>query len=186
MEASLSVSITNATCAIVLTLVLPIVYQLANGRFLRIRAATDSEVTGTSATAVRFSILTIRFAIFFYLVNHLGFAMAESAVLFTLSGVIAAAAAPVSPTIQSLMTTSVEADRYGEVLGAIGLFHALARSLIPDFIQFIYSVTFGNDAETVFWVLCLLFGGTFVLSLQIRPRQFYRHKNSSSTLDMNL
>jgi len=168
MDASLFVSITNATRATVLIFVLPMASRLASGRYSWTRAATGSE-TGTSTTAVRFSILIIRVAILFDLVSHLGFAMADNTIMFTLSGVFAAAAAPVSPTIQSLMTSYVGADRYGELLGTVSLVHALARSFIPAFIQLIYSVTVCKAAGTVFLVLSFLFAGAFVLSLQIRP-----------------
>ena len=170
MEATLFVSITNATRAVVLTVVLPMVSQLANGRILGMSgAAADPEARDTAATALRFSIVTLRVAVLFDLISHLGFAMADGPILFTLSGIIAAAGAPVSPTIQSLMVTYVEADKIGELLGTVALFHGLARSLVPAFIQFIYGVTVGSAPGTIFWILAFLFGGTFVLSLQIRP-----------------
>jgi hypothetical protein len=93
--------------------------------------------------------------------------MAETTMLFTLSGVLAAAGAPISPTIQSLMTTYVDAEKVGELLGAVSLLHALARCLLPAIIQFVYSTTIRHAPGTVFCLLGGIFTGTFLLSLRI-------------------
>ena len=159
-EASFFVSLTNATRAAVLTAVMPLLLRLAN------RSASGRGKA--SVTTVKFSIRTIQVAILLEAVSHLGFAMAETTMLFTLSGVLAAAGAPISPTIQSLMTTYVDAEKVGELLGAVSLLHALARCLIPAIIQFIYSMTIRGAPGTVFWVLSGLFTGTLLLSLRIQ------------------
>ena len=162
-EASLFVSLTNATRAVILTAVMPLISRLAS--------QSTSRAPGmgkTSVTTVRFSIRTIQAAILLECVSHLGFAMSENAMLFTLCGVLAAAGAPISPTIQSLMTIYVDAEKAGELLGAVSLIHALARCLIPAIIQFIYSTTIGHAPGTVFWVLSGFFTGSFLLSLRIR------------------
>jgi hypothetical protein len=167
-EASLFVSLTNATRAIILTAVMPLMLQLANGRIFGISMTGALERGEPSVTTVRFSIRTIQVAILLELLSNLGFAMADNTILFTLSGVLAAAGAPLSPTSQSLMTTYVDAEKIGELLGAVSLLHALARCLIPAIIQFVYSMTIDHASGAVFWVLSGFFGGTFLLSLRIR------------------
>ena len=167
-EASLFVSLTNATRAIILTAVMPLMLQLVNGRVFGL-SMTSARGTGEAPiTTVRFSIRTIQVAIVLELLSQAGFAMAGNGILFTLSGVLAAAGAPLSPTSQSLMTTYVDAGKIGELLGAVSLLHALSRCLIPATIQLIYSMTVGHASGAVFWVLSGLFAGTFLLSLRIR------------------
>lgn len=168
MEASLFVSITNASRAIVLTLILPAISHLATRQRFAPTTSTDLNVRDRSTNALQFSIKMIRVAIFFDLLGHSGFAMASNGYLFIISGIVAAIGATVSPTAQSLMTTYVEAERIGELLGAVSLLHALARSLIPACLQLTYSLTVQTEPATVLWGGALLFGGILLLSFRIR------------------
>jgi MFS family permease len=168
MEASFFVSLTNATRAIILTAVIPLLSRLASGRVVGFSTSRALDMGKAAVTTVRFSIRTIQVAILLELLSNLGFAMADNTMLFTLSGVLAAAGAPISPTVQSLMTTYVDAEKVGELLGAVSLLHALARCVIPAIMQFVYSTTIRHAPGTVFWILSGFFTGTFLLSLRIR------------------
>ena len=163
MEASLFVSVTNGTRAII-----PILSRMVRRPIPQREPDAEEEASNKSTTGTEFSISIIRLALLFDLVSHLGFAMAGNAVLFTLSGILAAAAAPASPTIQSLMTTYVDGGRIGELLGTVSLFHAVARGLLPTSMQLIYSMTLVHTPGIVFWILGGLFAGLFVLSLWIK------------------
>ena len=160
-EASLFVSITNATRAIILTWIVPIIPRLTGGRSPTATTDTHLEIRDTSTPVLRITITTIRAALLIDLMSLTGVGMTGSTVLFTLLGVAASAGALVSPLAQSLMTTYVEVDRIGELLGTVSLFHALARSLIPAFMQFVYGMTVADYPGAVFCVPVLLFGDHF-------------------------
>ena len=166
-EASLFVSINNATRAIILTWIVPIISRLTVGRSPAATTDTHLEMRQSSDPVLRITITTIRAALLIDLMSLTGVGMTGSTVLFTLLGVAASAGALVAPLAQSLMTTYVEVDRIGELLGTVSLFHALARSLIPAFMQFIYGMTVANYPGAVFCVPVLLFGTTLVMSMQL-------------------
>lgn len=168
MEASLFVSLTNATRAIILTAILPLISRLASRKISGRNLSGAPDSRRASAATVRFSIRTIQIAVFGEVLSQIGFAMADNAALFTAAGVLAAAGAPVSPTIQSLMTTYVDSGKTGELLGAVSLLHALGRCFIPAVMQLVYSMTVTQASGMVFWVLSGFFAGAFLLSLRIR------------------
>lgn len=168
VEASMFVSLTNATRALILAAIMPLMAKLAKSNAFGNGTSPAPGMGKPSGNTVRFSIRTIQIAILLELLSHLGFSLADNTILFTLSGVLAAAGAPLSPTTQLLMTTYVDTEKVGELLGAVSLLHALSRCLIPATIQFVYSMTIRHAPGAVFWVLSGIFTGTFLLSLQIR------------------
>jgi MFS family permease len=168
MTASIFVSITNATRAIILSFLLPLVFQYARKQSRTPSMANGRLAKDPSATHVRSSLWAVRIAILFESISSVGFAVSSGPVIFTMSGVIAAAAAPMSPVIQSLMTTYVEPERVGELLGAVTLLHALARSFVPAGLQLVYSLTLRDTPGTVFWIMGGLFAIMFALSLYVR------------------
>lgn len=169
LEASLFVSITNATRAIILTLIVPVLWRMMRRPTPEVQTSPEQEAYNNKATSdTGFSVSIIRLALLLDLLSHFGFAIAESTVLFTLSGVLAAAGAPISPTIQSLMTTYVDSGRIGELLGTVSLLHAIAKGLIPTSMQLIYSITLVNAPGAIFWILGGLFGSLFIVSLWIQ------------------
>ncbi|KXL42004.1 MAG: hypothetical protein FE78DRAFT_173955 [Acidomyces sp. 'richmondensis'] len=164
MSASLFISITNATRAAILACILPMGFRLAKQK----ARETDFMVPSREKTNIQHNLLAIRIALFFDLVSQLGFVMANHTAFFTVSGMIAAAGAPASPIMQSLMTNYVAPEKTGELLGAISLCHALARSVIPASLQLIYSLTVANAPRSIFCVLSVIFACTFIVSLTIR------------------
>lgn len=164
ISASFFISITNATRAVILACILPMGFKLAKWK----SREANLMAPALPHTNVPHNLLAVRVALFFDLISQLGFAFVNHTALFTVSGMIAAAGAPASPIMQSLMTNYVPAEKTGELLGAISLCHALARSLIPASLQLIYSLTVGDAPRTIFWVLSVIFACTFVMSLIIR------------------
>jgi hypothetical protein len=116
-----------------------------------------------------FDLGLIRLAIFFDTVGFLGYTLARTGPLFTLAGVAASLGGIGSPTLQSALTKHVPAERTGQLLGALGLLHALARIVSPTVFGIIYASTVGKFTQTVFLCLCATFGLAFVLSWFIRP-----------------
>lgn len=116
-----------------------------------------------------FDLVILRVAIFFDILGFLGFTLSRTGPPFILSGVVASLGGIGSPTLQSSLTKHVPAERTGQLLGAMGLLHALARVVAPAVFNAIYSATVGTFRQTVFVCLCSTFGVAFLASLFIRP-----------------
>ena len=61
------------------------------------------------------------------------------------------------------------ADRTGQLLGAMGLLHALARVVAPTVFNAIYAATVGTFTQLVFVCLTSVFGIAFVAAFFVRP-----------------
>ncbi|KAK5011328.1 hypothetical protein LTR28_003912 [Elasticomyces elasticus] len=153
-----TVNVCRVTCLIV---VLPLVT-----RFVRAKTDPNDHV---SRGALRFDLNVIRTAVFFDTVGYLGYTLARTGALMTVSGALAAVGGIGSPTLQAVLTKHVPADRTGQLLGASGLLHALARVVAPTIFNGIYSVTVGKFTQTVFVCLTATFGVAFALSWFLKP-----------------
>src|SRR5204863_2674694 len=63
----------------------------------------------------------------------------------------------------------VPPDCTGQLLGAIGLLHALARVISPTLFNLIYSLTVGSIPQAVFMCLSIVFGVALLLTWFIKP-----------------
>lgn len=111
----------------------------------------------------------IRVSIVFDLIGYMGYAFTPSGALMIVAGMIASLGGVGPPTLQSSMTKHIPADRTGQVLGASGLLHALARVAAPVIFNIIYSKTVAKFAGTVFVCLGSVFVIVFVVSWFIKP-----------------
>lgn len=161
LEQSIFVSIVNTCRVCCLIIILPIVTRLVRGK----NASKSQKNSGSDL----FDLSVIRFAIFFDTLGYLGYTLARKGSLFILSGAIASIGGIASPTLQSALTKHVPPDRTGQLLGASGLLHALARVVAPTIFNAIYSITVGKFTQTVFVCLTVVFGLAFVVSWFIRP-----------------
>lgn len=163
-ESSIFVSIVNSVRVINLLLVLPTVTRLVRGPRNGQQPNTGSDML---------DIVLIRLSIMFDIIGYIGYSVVRTGSLMTLSGMVAALGGMGSPTLQSSLTKHVPPDRTGQLLGAMGLLHALARVVAPTIFNLIYSLTVGKFTQTVFVCLASVFGLTFVLSWFIRPHGTY-------------
>lgn len=160
-ETSVFMSVVNTcrvTCLIVL---LPLI-----ARFLR---GPKTDLPARQSGSDRVDLAVIRTAIFFDMMGYVGYATVRTGPLFIMSGAIASIGGMGSPTLQSAVTKHVPPDRTGQVLGAIGMLHALARVVGPTIFNLIYSRTVGKFTQTVFVCLAATFGLAFFLSWFIKP-----------------
>lgn len=111
----------------------------------------------------------IRVAISLEVIGYFFYATANSGAMFYCAGVFASLGGVGSPTLQSALTKHVPHGKVGQLLGATGLLHALARVLGPITFGFIYWKTVGTVPQTVFVVLSCCFGIAFCISWFIRP-----------------
>ncbi|KAH0537589.1 hypothetical protein FGG08_005621 [Glutinoglossum americanum] len=163
LETSIFLSTVNICRVLNLLIVLPLVTLIIRGR-----RPDRSSMTRRSGMDI-LDINIIRIAVLFDLLGYLGYSVVRTGTLFTLSGAIASIGGMGSPTLQSALTKHVPHDRTGQLLGATGLLHALARVVAPTVFNLIYSLTVGKFTQTVFVCLASTFGVALVCSWFIKP-----------------
>lgn len=155
-------SIVNGSRVFALLIILPTLVQIFRGGRRSQRPAKQS---GSDL----FDLSVIRVSIFFDTLGYLGYTLARHENVLKLSGAVAALGGMGSPTLQSALTKHVPADRAGQLLGAVGLLHALARVIAPIVFSNIYALTVGEYPQAVFVSLTATFGLAFIASWFIRP-----------------
>lgn len=153
-------TIVNSSRVFCLIAILPLLTRLIRGK-----ADPAKKNTGSDS----FDLTVIRIAVFFDTLGYLGYTLSRQGPPFILSGVLAAIGGIGPPTLQSALTKHVPAEQTGQLLGASGLLHALARVVAPTVFQAIFSSTVGKFTQTVFVCLTSTFGLAFVISWFIRP-----------------
>jgi len=111
----------------------------------------------------------IRGSVIFEFLGYIGYAFTPSGAIMFLSGMVASLGGIGSPTLQSSLTKAIPADMTGQILGASGLLHALARVVAPTIFNLIYMKTVGIYAGTVFICLASIFLIILVLSWFLKP-----------------
>ena len=160
-ESSVFVSSVNCSRVFVLLAVLPAISRIFRG------PKSIANLQNTGFDMIDLSV--IRIAILFDLVGFIGYSLVRTGPLFILSGCIASLGGIGSPTLQAAITKHVPDDRIGQVLGAMGLLHALARVVAPTIFNLIYSLTVAKCPQTVFLCLSSAFLLALVISWFIRP-----------------
>ncbi|KAL0259446.1 hypothetical protein SLS55_005183 [Diplodia seriata] len=170
VETSRLVSLVSGSRVFCLLVLLPIITRLYKGR----RSSRSSRRPGLDhqikpSGAEPFDLALIRFAIALDTLGYLGYTLAASGGPFMAAGAVAAAGGMGSPTLQSSLTKHVPADRTGQLLGAMGLLHALARVVAPTVFNALYAATVGRFTQLVFVCLTSVFGLAFVAAWFVRP-----------------
>lgn len=160
-ETSIFVSVCNISRVSALVVILPLLSFLVRGR-----AGSRPQPNSGSD---QLDLWTIRTSVLFEIIGFAGYALANKGNMFLVSGIFASFGGIGSPTLQSALTKHVPHDRTGELLGATGLLHALARIVCPTVFNLIYAATVGTFPQTVFVVLSAWFGVAFAISWGIRP-----------------
>ena len=160
-ESSIFMSIVSTCRVTALLVVLPTIVRLVRGR--------TNHAQQRQSGSDRLDLAIIRIAALFDMAGYIGYATVRTGSLLIVSGAIAAVGGMGSPTLQSALTKHVPPDRTGQLLGAVGLLHALARIIAPTMFNLIYALTVGKFTQTVFVCLAACFGCAFILSLFIRP-----------------
>ena len=160
VESGIFVSTLNVVRVVNLFIVLPIVVRL-----FRTPSADDGTVRGSDML----DIVLIRSSIVFDFLGYIGYALSKHPSVMILSGAVASLGGMGSPTLQASLTKHVPHERIGQMLGATGLLHALARIVGPTIFNLIYSLTVTTYPQTVFVSLAAVFGIAFFMSLLIKP-----------------
>ncbi|KAI1528811.1 BaeS Signal transduction histidine kinase [Pyrenophora tritici-repentis] len=162
LESGRFTTIVNSSRVFSLLIILPILTRIFRGKNARQRNS-GSDV---------FDLSIIRASILFDTLGYLGFVLSRKGELFALSGAIAAIGGIGSPTLGAALTKHVPQDQVGQLLGATGLLHAIARVMGPTVFNGIYSATVGTYRQAVFVCLAGTFGLAFLCSWFIRPHVY--------------
>lgn len=157
-------SATNITRVSALLLLLPLLTRWFRG--------PASQSTAGRHGSDGLDIGIIRVSVIFDFIGYLGYALTPSGGLMIVSGMIAALGGIGPPTLQSSMTKHIPPDRTGQVLGASGLLHALARVVAPVIFSLIYSRTVATYAGFVFVCLASVFVVVFIMSLFLKTGMY--------------
>lgn len=135
----------------------------------RARRASGVEVAEKQSGSDNLDLNIIRFSVFLDTLGYIGYATVRTGGLFTASGILASVGGMGSPTLQSALTKHVPQDRVGQLLGATGLLHALARIISPTVFSLLYASTVKTMPQAVFIVLACCFAMAFVVSWFVKP-----------------
>lgn len=160
-ETNIFVSIVNTGRVVTLLIVLPLATRLIRG--------PSSKAVMRNSGCDNIDLGIIRLSILFDLLGYVGYATVRTGELFIISGALASLGGMGSPTLSSALTKHVPPDRTGQLLGAMGLLHAIGRIVAPVVFNLIYAKTVGKYTQTVFVCLAATFGLAFIFSLFIRP-----------------
>lgn len=120
---------------------------------------------GTDAVSLNI----IRFAIVADALGFLGFALSPAGPMFILSGAVTSIGGVASPSLQAALTQHIRKENVGQLLGALGLLHALARIIGPMIFTGIYAQTVSWFPDMYFWVLAAMYLMAFAFSWRILP-----------------
>ncbi len=169
-EISAFTSIVNIFRVSCLVIILPLLnYLFRTRRANRQRRESGFVIRERNSGSDILDLSIIRAAIAFEIIGYASFATVRTGPLFLLSGIVSAVGGIGSPTLQSALTKHVPHDKIGQLLGATGLLHALARIVCPLIFNLIYVETVGVFPQAVFVVFTGCFGFAFLFSWFIRP-----------------
>lgn len=164
LETGRFATIVNSSRVISLLVILPLLTRIFRGKngHARLRKSGSD----------LFDLSIIRAAIFFDMMGYLGFILARRGEVFALSGALAAVGGIGNPTLGAALTKHVPQDKVGQLLGATGLLHAIARVVGPIIFNGIFAATVSGFRQTVFVTLCATFGVAFICSWFVVPHVY--------------
>jgi MFS family permease len=177
VDSSNFLSAVNTCRVLALVIVLPLLTRL-------VRGPRKEQSAGRHHGSDLLDVNIIRVAVFFDLIGYVGYATVRSGTLMAVSGAVASLGGIGSPTLQSSLTKHIPSDRTGQVLGASGLLHAIARIIAPAVFNLIYSKTVGHFTQTVFVCLASVFLVAFTMTWFLRPNGEYRVPQEGSSLTL--
>ncbi|KAI9723514.1 MAG: hypothetical protein M1828_004110 [Chrysothrix sp. TS-e1954] len=155
-----AVNITRVLCLLV---ILPLLTRVFRGA-----AKAYNDKPQPSHGCDKLDITLVRLGIFCDTIGYCGYLFSGTPMMFIISGCFAAIGGIASPTLQSSLTKHVPHDRVGQILGASGLLHALARVVAPTIFNALYSETVGKFSKAIFVLLTALFGLAFLAAWALR------------------
>lgn len=171
LESSRFISMTSMVRVIVLVGILPLINYIFRKRpaARRRRENPDNSPAPKEKNhgADEVDLWILRVALVTDVIGITGYIFARSSSMFVASAVMTAFGGLASATIQAAVTKHVPPQRVGQMLGAIGLLHSLARIGAPIVFNQLYAATVEGFPQAFFVLLAALFvlalGASFFL-----------------------
>lgn len=182
LESSRFMSMTSLVRVTALMGVLPAVNWVFRTRPLRkrkeelARAAAEGgeeEPKERNAGADTLDLWILRCALLSEVIGVAGYIFARSAPVFVASAVVASLGGLGSATIQAALSKHVPPERVGQLLGAIGLLHSLARVFGPMVFNQLYAATVETAPRAFFILLWSVFAGALGASFLVTPHGMF-------------
>jgi len=180
-EASRFISLVSMVRVFVLLGIFPVINYIFRTRKLARQRRESGGVAPAekSAGADELDLWILRTAIVSDVLGMVGYAVVRSSPLFIASAVVTAFGGLGSATIQAALSKHVPAERVGQLLGGIGLLHAMTRVVAPILFNGIYAATVKTFPQAVFVVLSALFGAVLIACLFLRPHVYMTEDDDS-------
>lgn len=170
VEISWFVSALSSIRVVVLLVLFPIVNYWFRIRPARRREReTGRALVEKTGGADNVDIWTLRVALLSDTIGALGYAVARTEPVFIMGGMITAIGGLSSATIQSAITKHLPPSSVGEILGAVGMLHALSRVAGPVLFNAMYAMTVETFPQAVFVMLLCLFSIGLLATIVVRP-----------------
>ncbi|KAH6635349.1 major facilitator superfamily domain-containing protein [Chaetomium sp. MPI-SDFR-AT-0129] len=127
----------------------------------------------------------LRAALLSDVVGVTGYIFARSGPVFVLSAFVTSIGGLGSATIQAAITKHVPPQRVGQMLGAIGLLHALARIAAPIVFNQLYAATVESFPQAFFVLLAGLFALAFGASFFVIPHVYMKGEDETAEEEEN-
>lgn len=170
VESSFFISALAMVRVVALLGIMPIVNYIFRIRPARKRREEGIVDVDRNAGAEPLDVWVIRVALASEILGCVGYFFTRNENIFFVSGMMTALGGLGSATIQATVTKHVPADRIGQVLGAIGMLHALTRVVGPIMFNGIYAGTVGTFPQAFLLVLGSFFVSIFLASFILKPR----------------
>ncbi|KAJ0115418.1 hypothetical protein J7T55_012697 [Diaporthe amygdali] len=171
-ETSRFISLVSLVRVAVLLSILPIINYIFRTRPAQKRRRESGAIAEHSAGADGLDVWLLRIAIVSDIIGVAGYIFVRTEALFILCGVITAFGGVGSATIQAALSKHVPAERIGQLLGAIGLLHALSRIVGPIIFNGLYAATVKSFPQAVFVLITGIFTFTLLLAMFVKPHVF--------------
>ena len=172
LESSRFISMTSMIRVVVLVGILPTI----NYFFRKRPAAARRRREGTSPAAAEknrgadeLDIWILRVALLSDTVGAVGYVFARSGSVFVASAVFTAFGGMGSATIQAAVSKHVPPEHVGQMLGAIGLLHSLAKVIAPIIFNKLYAATVEAFPQAFLVLLASLYALSLAASFLLRP-----------------
>ncbi|KAK7418487.1 hypothetical protein QQZ08_011239 [Neonectria magnoliae] len=160
-ESSTFVSALSMVRVVVLMGVFPVINYFGRTRLAARRSRLGLPPAETHVGADHLDIWVLRAALISDILGSLGYSLARSDGVFFASGMVTAVGGLGGATSQAMITKHVPNERVGQILGAVGMLHALTRVVGPVLFNGLYAATVGVFPQAVF----VLLAATFVFAL---------------------
>ncbi|KAK4155817.1 major facilitator superfamily domain-containing protein [Chaetomidium leptoderma] len=180
LESSRFISMTSMVRVVILVGLLPLINYIFRKRPAAKRRRENPHgppATEKNRGADEVDIWILRVALLSDVVGMSGYIFARSGGVFVACAVVTAFGGLGSATIQAAVSKHVPPERVGQMLGAIGLLHSLARIVAPIVFNQLYAATVETFPQAFFVLLSSVFALALAASFFLKPHVYMREED---------